>query len=132
MDFVQEKADYRGKILSLSLSRRKRKESSLEEEEATKRFAQASNDELECFKKKPTSKNTQHSQLWSFNVYKEWLNSREEDDSKCVVEDLWSSDAKKVCNMLCRFVVEARQRSGEPYSPKTILQMMINLQSYAL
>ena len=74
----------------------------------------------------------QRSQEWSFNVYKEWLNSQEEDDSKCVVDDLWSSDAEKVCNMICRFVVEARQRSGEPYSPKTILQMMINLQSCAL
>ena len=34
--------------------------------------------------------------------------------------------------MLCRFVIEARQRSGKPYSPKSILQMMINLQSCAI
>ena len=33
--------------------------------------------------------------------------------------------------MLCKFIVEAKQRSGEPYSPKTLLQLLVNLQSYA-
>ena len=33
--------------------------------------------------------------------------------------------------MLCRFIAEANQRSGEPYSPKSLPQLLIILHSYA-
>ena len=32
---------------------------------------------------------------------------------------------------MCKFVAKARQRNGEPYSPKTLLQLSSNLQSWA-
>ena len=37
----------------------------------------------------------------------------------------------KLCDKLCRFIVEAKQHSGEPYSPKSLLQLLNNLQIYA-
>lgn len=46
-------------------------------------------------------------------------------------EDLWSTDAAKVCNMLSIFVLEARQSNGQAYTPKTMLQLMVNLQGLA-
>ena len=33
--------------------------------------------------------------------------------------------------MSYRFIAEAKQCSGKPYSPKSLLQLLINLQSYA-
>ena len=43
------------------------------------------------------------------------------------VECLWNeADLKKVCEMLCRFI-EAKQRSSEPYCPKTLLQLLISV-----
>ena len=34
--------------------------------------------------------------------------------------------------MMCKFIIEVRQRNGSPYSPKTLWQLATNLQSYAL
>ena len=33
--------------------------------------------------------------------------------------------------MLCKFVMETRKGSGKPYTPKTLLQLLTNLQSLA-
>lgn len=46
------------------------------------------------------------------------------------LSDLWYDDGKKVCQMLSKFVAEARQKSASKlYTPKSLLQLMINLQS---
>ena len=39
----------------------------------TKRFVETCDDEVHLLKKKPSCKNTERSQLWAFNVFKEWL-----------------------------------------------------------
>ena len=39
----------------------------------TKRFIETCDDEVHLSKKKPSCKNTERSQLWAFNVFKEWL-----------------------------------------------------------
>ena len=115
------------KRLSLSLKRRKEGNSA---SPLKKRFAKTSDQEMQSLKVKPMSKNTERSQRWALNVFKEWVRSN--DWPEVEVERLWNeADSKKVCEMLCRFIVEAKQRSGEPYCPKTLLQLLINLQSYA-
>ena len=115
------------KRLSLSLKRRKEENSA---SPLKKRFAKTSDQEMQSLKVKPMSKNTERSQRWALNVFKEWVRSN--DWPEVEVERLWNeADSKKVCEMLCRFIVEAKQRSGEPYCPKTLLQLLINLQSYA-
>ena len=70
---------------------------------------------------------------WAFNVFKEWNRQRNGSDraQKYTENDLWSEDAAKVCEMLTQFVLEARQSNGKPYTPKSILQLMINLQGLA-
>ena len=79
----------------------------------TKRFIETCDDEVHLSKKKPSCKNTERSQLWTFNVFKEWLKfhasgESEEPVVKYVEADLFSEDAEKVCAM-CKFVLEARQ-----------------------
>ena len=99
-----------------------------------KRFVDISEVELESLKKKPPSKNTEQAQQWAFNVLCEWIRLKGEADGSekvYVKEDLWGSNAEKVCKMLSKFVLEARQSNGEPYTPKSVLQLMINLQSFA-
>lgn len=78
---------------------------------------------------KPISNNTEQSQAWAQNVFKPWMNG-----SKLEIEAaflLCEANKKKVCKELCKFIAKAKQRSEEPYSPKTLLQLLINLQSYA-
>ena len=80
----------------------------------TKRFIETCDDEVHLSKKKPSCKNTEKSQLWAFNVFKEWLklhasSESEEPVVKFVKADLFSEDPEKVCAIMCKFVLEARQ-----------------------
>ena len=96
------------KRLSLSLKRRKEENSA---SPLKKRFAKTSDQEIQSLKGKPMSKNTGRSQRWAFNVFKNGL----EVTIEVEVERLWNkADLKKVYEMLCRFIVEAKQRSDEP------------------
>ena len=106
------------KRLSLSLKRRREQNGG----SPRKRFARTSEEEMESLKTKLTSKNTKRSQVWALNVFKEWVGNNRELEIE--YEHLWSeTDKEKVCGMLCRFIAEAKQRSGEPYSPKSLLQL---------
>ena len=95
-------------------------------QQPTKRFIETCDDEVHLSKKKPSCKNTERSQLWAFNVFKEWLKfhasgESEEPVVKYVEADLFSEDDEKVCAMMCKFVLEARQQNGDHYSPKTFV-----------
>ena len=114
------------KRLSLSLKRRKGDDSA---SSSSKRFSSSSDQELETLKMKPVSKNTKRSQAWALNVFKEWMNGSKLEKE---ADFLWcEADKEQVCDLLCKFIAEAKQCSGEPYSPKTLLQLLVNLQSYA-
>ena len=104
---------------------------STDKEPCTKRrFVNVSEEDLESCKKKTLSVNTQRTHQWAYNVFCEWIKlPREMGNYK--EEDLWSIDATKVCNMLSKFVLEARQSNGKAYTPKTILHLMVNLQGLA-
>ena len=56
------------------------------------------------------SKNSQKSQTWALNVLKDWLNGGELDLEVDFL--LKKVEKEKVCNVLCKFIVEAKQRSG--------------------
>ena len=103
------------------------------------RFARLSEIELEERKKKPGCKNTDKSQLWAFCVFEAWIENQcgsepDDDQIRYKESDLYAEDTKRACSMLCKFIVEARQRNVSPYtcSPKMLLQLAINLQSHAL
>lgn len=92
---------------------------------SNKRFQEVSEEELSACKKKPKSTNSKrsHQGLSKFMSYgfQQLKISR--------VEDLWGDDKERLCNNLCKFVVEVRQSYGKPYTPKTLLQLLTNLQS---
>ena len=92
-----------------------------------RRFSKVSEAELSNCKKKPTSANTERAHQWALRVFEEWVCT----DPNAEVSDLWSEDAEKVCHLLSKFAAEARQFNGKPYTPKTLLQLMTNLQSQA-
>ena len=41
-------------------------------------------------------------------------------------------DAESFSNMISLFCLEVKQKNGNPYTPKSILQILTNLQSYTL
>ena len=96
--------------------------------------------ELDFCKKKPICKNTKRSQVWALNVFQEWIKCRNESireqDSDVMPqyseEDLVGEDVANVCTILCKFVAECRQKNGKPYCPKTLLQLLNNIQSHVL
>lgn len=111
------------KRLSLSLKERRKE-----------RFAKVTMEEVEACKKKPSCKNTDKSQLWAFCVFQSWISNQGNSDNEIQYDesDLFVDDSERVCSMMCKFIIEARQRNGNPYCPKTLLQLATNLQSYAL
>ena len=76
-----------------------------------KRFQEVSEEELSACKKKPKSTNSERSHQWAFRVYELWVSTVKD----VRVEDLWGDDKEKLCNNLCKFVVEVRQSCGKPY-----------------
>jgi len=98
------------------------------------RFAIVSAREIEECTRKPTCKNTDKAQQWALSVFQAWIakTSCEGDEVKYAESDLYDENPEKVCSLLCKFIVEARQRNGTPYCPKTLLQLATNLQSHAL
>ena len=84
-----------------------------------------------------TCKNTDRSQTWVYCVFKEWLENQQHsdlDEQVTLYEEshLYSKDAEKVCTMLYTLKAKERHQNGWPYSPKSLLQLVTNLQSYAL
>ena len=73
------------KRLSLSLKSRKEENSA---SPLKKRFAKTSDQEMQSLKVKPMSKNTERSQRWALNVFKEWVRSN--DWPEVEVERLWN------------------------------------------
>ena len=90
-----------------------------------KRFQEVSEEELSACKK-PKSANSERSHQWAFRVYELWVSTVKD----VRVGDLWGDDKEKLCNNLCKFV-EVCQSCGKPYTPKTLLQLLTNLQSVA-
>ena len=104
--------------LSLSLSKTRA---------SKKRFSEVSSDELEGFQKKIRCHNTERAHQWAFKVYSDWISGV----SEYSLADLWCENEEKVCNLLSKFVAEARRSNGSFYTPKTLVQLLSNLQSAA-
>ncbi len=107
--------------LSLSLSKHK------------ERFSVTSNDELIQVSKAHVPKNTCAAVKWAFRLFSDWIgHGSDVCDRQYTVEDLWDSEnPEKVCEMLSLFCTEVMQQNGERYTPKSLLQILINLQKYA-
>ena len=95
--------------ISLSLKERRK-------QKAAERFAKASSKEMEAWKKKPSCKNTDKSQRWAFCVFQSWIENQDtnesDDDIQYNESDLFAENSERVCSMMCKFIIEARQCNG--------------------
>ena len=61
-------------------------------------------------------KNTDKSQLWAFCVFQSWIENQDtnesDDDIQYNESDLFAEDSERVCSMMCKFIIEARQCNG--------------------
>ena len=96
------------------------------------RFVFASTEALEIASKKAIPKNTTVALNWAVRLFEAWIDFANKEEEQFCVEDLWSNkDASKLATMLSRFCLEVKQQNGNPYTPKSVLQILINLQNYA-
>ena len=104
--------------ISLSLSKGK------------KRFDVSSTDELESASVKFV---TTFAINWAFRIFDEWVrHSGEIEGCSYKSEDLWLlRDPEFFAKMMSQFCLEVKQQNGSSYTPKSLLQILINLQKYA-
>ena len=48
-------------------------------------------------------------------------------ESECPCDILMTEDEEVLCHWLCIFVMEVRKESGDPYTPRSIVQLMSGL-----
>ena len=86
-----------------------------------------------------TPRNTKKDTAWSFKVYTDWMNARNETSRKCekkdddwgIVPPLSASLENHVLDYwLQRFVVEVRRRDGSPYPAVTLKHLCAGLQRH--
>ena len=122
------------KRLSLSVSKRKKEIEALEESVSKKpRFESSSASEIESASKKFVPKNTSTSLKLAYNIFCQWIEHNNRTISRQYSnQDLWfNQDAESLVTMLSQFCLEVRQCNGKPYTPKSILQILSNLQNYS-
>ena len=69
---------------------------------------------------------------WAWNIFSEWVAHSIGMGQEFKPEDLLlTKDANSLSTMLSTFCLEVKQRSGDPYTPKSSLQILTNLQNYA-
>ena len=90
-------------------------------------------EQIESAKVTVVPKNTEKSTRWALRVFSEWLRQRNErSDEKCPEDILLSDDRSELCRWLCVCVNEIRKEDGEPYTPRSITQLLSGLQRHIL
>ena len=96
------------------------------------RFQLSSSPEVAKAKKGYVPPNTLKSTAWAVRVFEDWRKQR---NSKCpsrIIPDdvLLAGDNASLCEWLCVFCKEARKQNGEPYTPRSISQLLAGIQRY--
>ena len=95
------------------------------------RFVPVSNEEVEA-SKKAIVKNTQKSTMWAVRMFMSWEEKRNErNDEKCPIEVLCTSNMAELCHWLCVFVKEARHDDVQPYTPRSLTQLLFGIQCFS-
>ena len=112
---------------------KKKRRISLSLSKGKKRFDVSSTDELELASVKFVPKNTTVAINWAFRIFDEWVwHSGEIEGRSYKSEDLWLlRDPEFFVKMMSQFCLEVKQQNGSSYTPKSLLQILINLQKYA-
>ena len=118
-----ETADPLPKRKKLSLSRSRREKISQQEH-----FQLSSSPEVAEAKKGHVPPNTQKSTAWAVRVFEDWRKQRNTKSPGKIIPDdvLLTGDNAG----LCVFCKEARKVDGEPYTPRSISQLLAGIQRY--
>lgn len=109
---------------------KKKRRVSLSLSKGKNRFSTASSEELETASIKFVPKNTTTAINWAFRIFSDW--TQQSGDENYQPESLWMlRDSEKFATMMSQFCLEVKQQNGKPYTPKSLLQILINLQNYA-
>ena len=71
-------------------------------------------------------KNTAVTMSWTVCLFSQWIDhSNQEAKRSYILSDLWSGvPHDMVCEVLSLFCTEVRQKNGERYTPKSLLQLL--------
>ena len=107
---------------------KKRKRLSLSRKGRFKKIV--ADDELEEAAKGVVPKNTKRRDIWAIKNFEDWAkNRREREPSDPVPEDLLKCTDPEVINTwLSRFVLETRQKNGQPYPPRSLHGLLCGIQ----
>uniref|UniRef100_A0A1X7ULR8 ZMYM2-like/QRICH1 C-terminal domain-containing protein n=1 Tax=Amphimedon queenslandica TaxID=400682 RepID=A0A1X7ULR8_AMPQE len=107
---------------------KKKRRLSLSLGKGKQRFSVASSEELEHASNQIcVPKNTTTAINWAFRLLSDWS-----EQSSYQPELLWTlRDPEKFLTMMSQFCLEVKQQNGRPYTLKSLLQILINLQNYA-
>ena len=89
-----------------------------------KRFKPISDEEVLEIAKLATPKNTIAKRQWAFRVYVKWSEERG------IGGDLCTMSLEDIDFHLSKFICEARTLKGETYPPKTLYELISNIQGY--
>ena len=76
--------------------------------------------------------NTLKSTAWAVRVFEDWRKQRNAKSPSKIIPDnvLLTGDNASLCEWLCVFCKEARKVDGEPYTPRSISQLLAGIQRY--
>ena len=95
------------------------------------RFLYKSKEELETISKGFVPPNTAKNTRWARNCFLEWMYERNGlSDEQCPENILEEQCAADLNTWIPKFIAEARRSDGEPYTPKTIHQILSGLLRY--
>ena len=96
----------------------------------SERFQAVAGEEISCQLKKPyVPDNTQRSTDWPVRTFEQWRDfyNSKQNESECPHDILMTEDKEALCHWLCIFVMEVRKKSGDPYTPRSLVQLMSGL-----
>ena len=76
--------------------------------------------------------NTKKATEWALRVFHSWQVARNDAGTnyQCPEDILLTEDAEALSKCICYFCMEVRKANGEPYTPRTILQILAGLLRY--
>ena len=91
-----------------------------------------SDDDFEELTKGHCPHNTNSSTKWSLSNFSEWIDARckEESGFSLTADILLTDNKEKLCECLCKYVVETRKEDGTHYPPRTIQILLMGLQRH--
>ena len=114
------------------MSKKKKKECNLKDDESLLNcFTFCSSPEVNQYKTKSVSKNTQKSTQWSLKIFDDWVEARRQTGKKCPPKGILSTQSPQLlCTWLCRFFTEKHKSDGNPYCPCSLSSIFAGLQHH--